>query len=226
VCDELIDTLSGVMFTYAQAIQRDAYFERLVRRVLQAVVASYLKAFVAKRPAWAINETKFFIRLARDREVIAAFFEQFADFIAEPTLLGTLGCLKQIETLLEVDDLLLKAHFPRFTEQLALLPMLDAKMMFEALMLAKNSVPKSRRRVLADFDVYIAGVRQRQAAAAALLRQHRPSRGASVTRAAAEAAAAAGGSSRQGARGGGNATTATAADAGGKKKWWQKFGKK
>ena len=103
----------GVRVRRVQWISRDAYFARVVRKVLHSLTQEYLRKLVESKPALSAD---FFDRLKQDQVMLDSFFMKYAELAGEQLVTNELSFLQLIQELLQADIDSLPLHFDKIAD--------------------------------------------------------------------------------------------------------------
>ena len=96
-----------------QWISRDAYFARVVRKVLHSLTQEYLRKLIESKPSLS---AELFDRLKQDQVMLDHFFIQYAELAGEQFVTNELSFMQLIQELLQADIDSLPLHFDKIAD--------------------------------------------------------------------------------------------------------------
>ena len=96
-----------------QWISRDAYFARVVRKVLHSLTQEYLRKLIESKPSLSAD---FFERLKSDQVMLDQFFMKYAQLAGEEFVTNELSFIQLLQELLQADIDSLPLHFDKIAD--------------------------------------------------------------------------------------------------------------
>jgi len=159
VTDDIVLTLADFAGDYKKWIGRDAYFSRIMTKVLHSVIAEYLRKLTDVKPA--VSDL-LFERLKLDKQILQEFFMQYAwDDSEEGIAVGAsasqgaipaslvkseLRLLTLVNKVVHADPDFMAVHFERLIARFGL----QAKEVMEGLLAMRTDLKKEQRRELME----------------------------------------------------------------------------